>query len=372
VDVKGRAGSDWRGCAFGCDRRDAEGVSIVIPMPSGVRVWIATGHADMRHGMHGLALQVQEQLKRDPHGGDLYIFGGCRSDLTKILRHDGVGLSLYAKRLDRGPSAKEGRFVLAAQMVYMLEGIDWRILNEHGGPKAWAEARGQKRRRSEENYGITRLSGRLESRKLMIPFVAWIPAPESLPDDVAALKAPVVAESARQLKVAAELAVARAKASEEMALIAAQKLQIAKLQRQVLGQRSERSARLVEVLALDLEELEASATEDEPAAARTTTVGAFTRRRVPDHRPCERVAIPTTRPFRLLAKTNRHRMALDLRPRLPVVGDAGPPAAIFHYSRDRRGEHRQAHLTGCAGRPRRQETRRGRRLPNRRRNRNGA
>jgi transposase len=30
-------------------------------------------------------------------------------------------------------------------------------------------------------------------------------------------------------------------------------------------------------------------------------------------------------------------------------GGAGPPAAIFHYSRDRRGEHPQAHLAGYAG-----------------------
>ena len=68
----------------------------MIPMPSGVRVWIATGHTDMRRGMQGLALQVQEQLKRDPHGGDLYLFRGRRGDLAKILWHDGVGLSLYS------------------------------------------------------------------------------------------------------------------------------------------------------------------------------------------------------------------------------------------------------------------------------------
>ena len=63
----------------------------MIPMPSGVRVWIAAGHTDMRRGMQGLALQVQEQLKRDPHGGDLYVFRGRRGDLAKILWHDGVG-----------------------------------------------------------------------------------------------------------------------------------------------------------------------------------------------------------------------------------------------------------------------------------------
>lgn len=38
----------------------------MIPIPSGMKVWIATGHTDMRRGMRGLALQVQEQLKRDP------------------------------------------------------------------------------------------------------------------------------------------------------------------------------------------------------------------------------------------------------------------------------------------------------------------
>ena len=92
------------------------------------------------------------------------------------------------------------------------------------------------------------------------------PAPESLPDDVAALKAALIAERARRLEVAAELVVAQAKASEDMALIAAQKLRIAKLERQVFGQRSERSARLIDQLALEFEELEATATEDELAA----------------------------------------------------------------------------------------------------------
>jgi transposase len=41
----------------------------MIPLPTGVRVWIAAGHTDMRRGMQSLALQVQEALKRDPHAG---------------------------------------------------------------------------------------------------------------------------------------------------------------------------------------------------------------------------------------------------------------------------------------------------------------
>jgi transposase len=70
-------------------------------------------------------------LKRDPHAGDLYIFRGRRGDLVKILWHDGLAMSLYAKRLDRGkfvwPSTSGGAVsISAAQMAYMLEGIDWR------------------------------------------------------------------------------------------------------------------------------------------------------------------------------------------------------------------------------------------------------
>jgi transposase len=39
----------------------------MIPLPTGVRVWIAAGHTDMRRGMQSLALLVQEAFKRDPH-----------------------------------------------------------------------------------------------------------------------------------------------------------------------------------------------------------------------------------------------------------------------------------------------------------------
>jgi transposase len=125
-------------------------------------------------------------------------------------------------------------------------------------------------------------------------------ANDALPDDIDALRAALIIARAKALEAAAELAVARAKASEDVALIAQQKLRIAKLERQVYGQRSERSARLVDQLSLTFEELEAGATEDEltaeSAVAKTTTVVGFTRKRperntFPDHLPRERVVI---------------------------------------------------------------------------------
>ena len=46
----------------------------MISIPTGARVWLVTGHTDMRKGFDGLALIVQETLKRDPHSGHLFVF----------------------------------------------------------------------------------------------------------------------------------------------------------------------------------------------------------------------------------------------------------------------------------------------------------
>jgi transposase len=131
---------------------------------------------------------------------------------------------------------------------------------------------------------------------------------DSLPDDIEALKAALVAErseriaeAARAAHAEAELAVAKAKAADDQALIAHQQLRIEKLTRQLYGPHSERTSRLLDQMELQFEELESSATEDEIAAemavAKTTTVAAFIRRRpvrkpFPEHLPRQRVIVP--------------------------------------------------------------------------------
>ena len=91
-----------------------------------------------RDGSHGyaprhelVALRIQQALQRDPHAGDLYVFRGKRGKLVKIFWHDGLGISLYAKRLEKGrfmwPSTNDGVVVITpGQLGYLLEGIDWR------------------------------------------------------------------------------------------------------------------------------------------------------------------------------------------------------------------------------------------------------
>jgi transposase len=122
-----------------------------------------------------------------------------------------------------------------------------------------------------------------------------------LPDDLAALKAVVIAAVAKTNAVAAELANEQARRAEDAALIAHMKLQIEKLRRDKFGPSSERSSRLLDQMAFELEELESTATEDElaaeMAAAKASNVAPFTRNRpsrkpFPEHLPRERVIVP--------------------------------------------------------------------------------
>jgi transposase len=93
----------------------------------------------MRRGMNSLALLVQESFKRDPHGGDLYVFRGKSGKLIKILWHDGLGMSLYAKRLERGrflwPSSADG----AVTITPCLRALTGACRNTLGGRRRRAD-----------------------------------------------------------------------------------------------------------------------------------------------------------------------------------------------------------------------------------------
>src|ERR1035437_3532412 len=123
---------------------------------------------------------------------------------------------------------------------------------------------------------------------------------EPLPSDLAAAHAMILVERAARVEAEAAAAPAPAGNSSTEALIAHLKLEIEKLRRELYGSRSERKARLLEQMELQLEDLEAAASEDELAAeravARTQTVQSFQRKRpprkpFPDHLPRERIVI---------------------------------------------------------------------------------
>src|SRR3954454_1666958 len=126
-----------------------------------------------------------------------------------------------------------------------------------------------------------------------------ISKPDELPSDLVSALAALQGEREARLLAEAVAASARAELSDNAALIAHLELRIEKLKRELYGQRSERTARLVEQLELGLEDLVAAATEDELAAqatAATSQVRPFTRKRPvrkpwPDDIERERVVI---------------------------------------------------------------------------------
>ena len=142
-----------------------------------------------------------------------------------------------------------------------------------------------------------------------------------LPDDIDALKALL-------LKERAEVAAAHAKLSDSDAVIAHLKLQIAKLKREQHGQSSERSSRLIDQLELQLEEVEATASEDdllaEMAAAKTTQVAAFTRKKparksFPEHLPRERILQPTPTSCPCCGGAKLSKLGEDITETLEVI-----------------------------------------------------
>jgi len=147
-------------------------------------------------------------------------------------------------------------------------------------------------------------------------------------DDIDALKAALAAAQSHAAHLDAELATARAQVSDDQALIAHLKLLIAKLNRDRFGPRSERTARLLDQLELQLEELEASATEDElaaeAAAAKTTNVAAFSRKRparkpFPEHLPRERVVEPAPTTCACCGGDRLRKLGEDITETLEVI-----------------------------------------------------
>ena len=153
-------------------------------------------------------------------------------------------------------------------------------------------------------------------------------ARDDLPEDIDALKAVLFAERARAAQVEAALAVAKAQLSDDQALIAHQQLQIAKLRRELYGQRSERTVRLIDQMELAFEELESTASEDEIAAeravAKTTNVAGFTRKRpsrqpFPEHLPRERVVEPGPAACLCCGGTRLRKLGEDVTETLEVL-----------------------------------------------------
>lgn len=125
----------------------------------------------------------------------------------------------------------------------------------------------------------------------------------------------------------AEQARAAAEASEALALIARLKLEIEKLRRELYGARSERKARLLEQLEMQLEDAEAAANEDALAAERAAAAWSTTpfvrrkngRKPFPEHLPRERVVVPAPATCPCCGSDKLSRLGEDITETLEII-----------------------------------------------------
>jgi transposase len=100
---------------------------------------VAVKPIDMRLGVDGLSLHVQESLGRPPCDGSAYAFRNRSGTRIKLLIWDGTGVWLCARRLHKGhfiwPQSHEETCVVSnAEWQWLIAGIDWTRLQAQAKP----------------------------------------------------------------------------------------------------------------------------------------------------------------------------------------------------------------------------------------------
>lgn len=194
---------------------------------------------------------------------------------------------------------------------------------------------------------------------------------DPLPTDPAAAHAMILAQREQLTLAKSEVTVGRLE-------IERLKLMLAKARREQFGQSSERGRLLVEQLELSIEDLEETQAEQETRAEIAAPEAAkqkraqnprLPRRPLPDNLPVERIVEPAPCACGKCGSERLHKLGevvaktLECEPRRWTIiehvrekfscrdcdrpfGGKDPPAAAFHYSRSRAGEHPQGHLAG--------------------------
>lgn len=101
----------------------------MIPANTQARVYLVTGHTDMRKAINGLSIMVQAQLEFDPFSGHLFVFCNRSRTIIKVLYWDRNGFCLWQKRLEkqsfRWPRSEQEVMELdPRQLSWLLDGLD--------------------------------------------------------------------------------------------------------------------------------------------------------------------------------------------------------------------------------------------------------
>ena len=97
------------------------------------QVFLAVEPIDMRMGMDGLSLLVQQGLGSTPGSGHAFAFRNRRGNRMKLLVWDGTGVWLCQRRLHQGkftwPQADDALWQISAeQWQWLITGVDWQRL----------------------------------------------------------------------------------------------------------------------------------------------------------------------------------------------------------------------------------------------------
>ena len=97
------------------------------------QVWLAVEPVDMRMGIDGLSLKIQQALGRSPCDGTAYAFRNRSANRIKLLVWDGTGIRLCVRRLHQGrftwPQSDAATCTLSPEeWRWLISGIDWRRL----------------------------------------------------------------------------------------------------------------------------------------------------------------------------------------------------------------------------------------------------
>lgn len=100
----------------------------MMPVDSGVKVFLAPGATDMRKSINTLAILVTGQLDQNPLSGHLFGFCNRKRDTVKILYWDRNGFCLWHKRLERDrfrwpDTVSEVQQIGLRELRWLLDGL---------------------------------------------------------------------------------------------------------------------------------------------------------------------------------------------------------------------------------------------------------
>jgi len=102
----------------------------MFTLSSGLRYQLYNQPTDMRKSFDGLSGIIRNELEGNPCSGDVFIFINRSRNKIKLLHWQGIGFTLYYKRLEEGSfelldyDRETGSITLSyAQIVMLVDGI---------------------------------------------------------------------------------------------------------------------------------------------------------------------------------------------------------------------------------------------------------